>query len=66
MKYLNKDDKEFFAIIAGILFIAFGFGVVIFATVRTHEAAPQKHYEETCITNYVKYPLKECFYKEVE
>jgi hypothetical protein len=65
MKYLNKDDKEFLAIIAGILFIAFGFGIAIFTTVRAHESTPKKYVEE-CKYNYIKYPLKECWYKEVE
>ena len=66
MKYLNKSDKEFFAIIGGIIFIALSFGVAILATVRTHEAAPQKHYDLDCVTNYVKAPLTECVYKEVK
>lgn len=66
MKYLNKPDKDFFVIIAGIIFIALSFGVAIFATVRTHEAAPQKHYDLNCVTNYVKAPLTECVYEEVK
>lgn len=66
MKFLNEDDKEFFAIIGGILFIVIGFSVAIFTTVRTHEATPQKHYDLECLTNYVKYPLQECVYKEVK
>lgn len=65
MKYLNKEDKEFLAIIAGILFIIIGFSVVIFTTIRAYGTTPKKYVEE-CKVNYIKYPLKECWYKEVE
>lgn len=66
MKSLNKEDKEFFAIIAGIIFIIIGFGVAIFTTIRPRTTTTPKHYDINCITNYVKYPLKECEYKEVK
>lgn len=65
MKYLNKEDKEFFAIIVGILFIIIGFSVAIFTTIRAYDTTPKKYVEE-CKVNYIKYPLKECWYKEVE
>ena len=66
MKFLNKDDKEFFTIILVILIMIVSFGVCIFATIRTRNTAPQKHYDLDCVTNYLKAPLTECTYKEVE
>ena len=64
MKHLNKDDKEFIAILLGIAFIIFGFYIAIFCTVRDH--APKKHYEMNCVHNYIKRPFNECYFKEVE
>jgi hypothetical protein len=53
MKFLNEDDKEFFAIIGGILFIVIGFSVAIFTTIRAHDTTPKKYVEE-CMVNYIK------------
>lgn len=63
MKRLNEDDKEFIAIIGGILFIIFGLSVAIFTTIRPSAINTPKHYDLKCVTNYVKYPLEECEYK---
>lgn len=64
MKHLSEDDKEFIAIIGGILFIIFGFSVSIFTTIRPRATNNPKQYDLKCVTNYVKYPLEECEYKE--
>lgn len=66
MKKLNDDDKEFLTIMLAIIFLTFSFFVCIFATIRKHNSKPTNLYEEQCIVNYVKYPLKECTYKEVK
>ena len=66
MKILNDDDKEFLTIVLAIIFLTFSFFVCIFASIREHNSKPAKLYEEQCIVNYVKYPLKECIYKEVK
>lgn len=66
IKNLSDDDKEFFIIVLGILFITVSFFTCIFATIREKNNQPAKHYKEECIVNYVKYPLSECTYKEEE
>jgi hypothetical protein len=67
MKSLNEDDKETLTILAvfGICIVILSLIAAITATIRTHDTTPKKYVEE-CKVNYIKYPLKECWYKEVK
>ena len=65
MKRISDDDKEFLCIIGALLFSIISFVACIYASTKVRKE-PQAKYEETCITNYIKYPLKECTYKEVK
>lgn len=67
MKSLNDDDKETLTILAvfGICIVILSFIAAITATIRPRTVTPKKYVEE-CKVNYVKYPLKECWYKEVK
>lgn len=65
MKRISDDDKEFLCIIGALLFSFLSFSACIYASINVRKE-PQPKYEETCITNYVKTPFKECFYKEVK
>ena len=66
MKSLNEDDKETLTILAvfGICIVILSFIAAITATIRPHTTATK--YVEECKVNYIKYPLKECWYKEVK
>ena len=65
MKRISDDDKEFLCIIGALLFSILSFVTCIYASTKVRKA-PQPKYEETCIIDYIKYPLKECYYKEVK
>lgn len=65
MKRISDDDKEFLAIMAAIICMVISVIVCIYTGTKVR-TTPQKRYEETCITNYLKTPFKECFYKEVK
>ena len=67
MKSLNEDDKETLTILAvfGICIVILSFIAAITATIRPHTTTTKKYVEE-CKVNYIKYPLKECEYKEAE
>lgn len=62
MIVMSEDDKEFLGAVLSLLFI-------IIAIVMVIQCAPrntQKSYVEECKVNYIKYPLRECTYKEAE
>ena len=68
MKHLSNDDKETLSVLA-----AFAVALTIILAmaslttwIRPHTPSTPKHYDTQCVTNYVKYPLKECIYKEAE
>lgn len=67
MKSLNDDDKETLTILAvfGICIVILSLIAAITATIRPRTTTPKKYVEE-CKVNYIKYPLKECWYKEVK
>ena len=68
MKHLSNDDKETLSVLA-----AFAVALTIIMAmaslttwIRPHTPSTPKHYDTQCVTNYVRYPLKECIYKEAE
>ena len=66
MRRLSNDDKETIGIFIMAAVMIMLFIITIADTIsRAHVPSPKK-YDEICITNYVKYPLKECYYKEAE
>lgn len=64
MKHLSNDDKETLIILFAISFMTVAAFAVILTSIRPRSTATPKHYDLSCVTNYVKYPLKECEYKE--
>jgi len=66
MKRLSNYDKEMIAIFIMAAIMIMLFIITIADTIsRAHVPSPKK-YDEICITNYVRYPLQECYYKEAE
>lgn len=59
---MNDDDKEFLGAIFALWFIIMTIIIIIQCAPRN----TQKLYIEECKVNYIKYPLKECTYKEAE
>lgn len=62
MIVMSEDDKEFLGAVLSLLFIIVAIIIVIQCAPRN----TQKLYIEECKVNYIKYPLKECEYKEAE
>lgn len=66
MKHLSNDDKETLVILFAIAFMIVAAFAVLFASIRPRSTITPKHYDMSCVTNYVKYPLKECEFKEAK
>lgn len=62
---LSDEDKEFVGAILGLWFVIVALLALIQCAPRRPQSAPPKYIEE-CKVNYIKYPLKECIYKEAE
>lgn len=64
MKSLNDSEKEAMIILIALAVCSINIWfIAALASIRTTNTPPKK-YDEECVVNYIKYPLKECIYKE--